>query len=90
MTKIEIKGNEIRKTAKKIVIEFMESAYECFPGNEGMKQSVIFRSCGFDWGNYENAPSSNQQYWIVALLRELEKEGRVERDCDTKRWRLLS
>ena len=48
----------------------------------------LFRMCGFDWGEYEKATSSNQQYWIVALVRELEAEGELERDLKTKHWRL--
>jgi len=44
--------------------------------------------CGFDWGEYEKATSSNQQYWVVALVRELENEGEIERDPSTKHWRL--
>lgn len=67
----------------------MQNDFDCCSNSEGLKQSVIFRKCGLDWGNYDNATSSNQQYWIVALLRELEKEGKVQRDPDSKKWRLI-
>jgi hypothetical protein len=41
-----------------------------------------------DWGDYPNATSSNQQYWVVALVRELEAEGKVERISESGPWRL--
>lgn len=47
-----------------------------------LKTAKIFRECGFDWGCYPNATSSNQQYWIVALLRGLEKEGKIKRNSE--------
>ena len=53
-----------------------------------MRLSPIFRACGFDWGEYEKATSSNQQYWVVALMRELEAEGKVERVSSSGPWRL--
>ena len=53
-----------------------------------MTQASIFRECGFDWGNYPVATSSNQQYWVVAILRELEKEGKVEQVYKHGPWRL--
>ena len=59
----------------------MHNNYSCSKAGKGIKQAEIFRECGLDWGSLENATSSNQQYWIVALLRELEKENMVERDC---------
>lgn len=66
----------------------MNGTEECRKGQAGMKQSEIFRRCGFDWGSYPNATSSNQQYWLVALLRELEAEGVVERLPRSGPWRL--
>ncbi|WP_198263192.1 hypothetical protein [sulfur-oxidizing endosymbiont of Gigantopelta aegis] len=54
----------------------------------GLKLAQTFRMCGFDWGEYEKATSSNQQYWIVALVRELEAKGELERDSKTKHWQL--
>ena len=82
-------GYNLRQEAKKIVLQFMNSTPECSSSSFGMKQAIIFRSCGLDWGPYDNATSSNQQYWIVALLRELESEGMVQRDLATKLWRLV-
>jgi len=81
-------GKEIRNFAKAMVLQFMQSHPDCRPNQNGIKLAEIFRSCGFNWGEYENATSSNQQYWVVALMRELEKEGKIERILDTKHWRL--
>ena len=81
------KGKALRNTAKEIVIEYMNQDPSCQNDSEGIRLSELFRNCGFDWGEYKNATSSNQQYWVVALIRELEKEGKVER-LESKRWRL--
>ena len=66
----------------------MSSKFECCSENLGMRQANIFRSCGFDWGK-KKCYISNQQYWIVALLRELESEGKIQRNPTTKLWRLI-
>ncbi|MBY8380047.1 hypothetical protein KXZ64_15735 [Klebsiella pneumoniae] len=55
---------------------------------KGIKQSEVFRLCGFDWGAKPKATSSNQQYWVVALLRELEEDGLVEQIKESGPWRL--
>jgi len=89
MTEYETRGNEIRHLSKTLVLHFMQATPSCHPGNEGMKLAQIFRECGFDWGEYKNATSSNQQYWVVALVRELEAEGKVERVSESGPWRLL-
>lgn len=88
MQDFEKRGISIRTQAKTLVLEYMQASIECRPGNEGLRQSQIFRDCGFDWGNYENAPSTQQDYWVVALLRELESEGKVERVKKSGPWRL--
>ncbi len=82
------RGEELWNSLKKLVYEYMLSKDECKNFNDGMKQSVIFRECGMDWGEKENCTSSNQQYWILAILRELEEEGKVQRDIISKKWRL--
>jgi hypothetical protein len=84
----EERGNRLRAEAKAIVYEFMRASDVCQPGREGMRLAPIFRACGFDWGEYEKATSSNQQYWVVALMRELEAEGKVERVSESGPWRL--
>ena len=81
-------GNEIRGMAKNLVFEFMKATWECQPGKEGMKLAQIFKRCGFDWGDYPKATSSNQQYWVSAIVRELEAEGKVERVSESGPWRL--
>ena len=88
MKAFEERGNRLRAEAKAIVYEFMRASALCQPGREGMRLAPIFRACGFDWGEYEKATSSNQQYWVVALMRELEAEGKVERVSESGLWRL--
>ena len=88
MSEYEVRGNEIRNLAKTLVLQFMQRHPDCRPNESGLKLAEIFRLCGFDWGEYQHATSSNQQYWIVALVRELEKEGKVQRIPDTKHWKL--
>lgn len=83
-----LQGNNLRDMAKKLVLDYMKATVECASSAEGVKQARIFHECGFDWGGYPNSTSSNQQYWVVALLRELEKEEKVCRDPATKKWRL--
>ena len=89
MSEYEEKGKQIRENTKELVLDFMNGTTECKPLNEGMTLAEIFRECGLDWGHYENATSSNQQYWLVALMREFEKEGIATRDLNTKKWRLV-
>jgi hypothetical protein len=88
MNEYQARGQALRIEAKALVLEFMQSSSDCQPGREGMRLSPIFRACGFDWGEYPKATSSNQQYWVVALVRELEAEGKVERVSPSGPWRL--
>ncbi len=88
MKAFEERGNRLRAEAKAIVYEFMRASALCQPGREGMRLAPIFRACGFDWGEYKKATSSNQQYWVVALMRELEAEGKVERVSESGPWRI--
>lgn len=82
------KGTELRREIKELVFDYMSNSPDCRAYDDGLKQAEIFRQCGLDWGEYPNATSSNQQYWIVALLRELESEGKVQRDIESKKWRI--
>ncbi|MBK1655964.1 hypothetical protein [Allochromatium vinosum] len=88
MSHFQERGLEIRAQAKSLVLEFMRASSSCQPGNEGMRLSAIFRACGFDWGTYPKATSTHQQYWVVALMRELEAEGQVEQTAASGPWRL--
>ena len=81
-------GAYLRNCYKELVYNFMKSKDICQSYNDGMKQADIFRDCGMDWGEKDNCTSSNQQYWIVAILRTLEEEGKIQRDNETKKWRL--
>lgn len=67
----------------------MHSTSVCHPGKKGIRLAQIFKKCGFDWGNYPKITSSNQQYWIAAILSELKKEGKVERVSESGPWRLV-
>ncbi len=89
MTEYETRGTEIRSLTKSLILHFMQATPACRPGNNGMKLAQIFRECGLDWGEHKNATSSNQQYWVVALIRELESEKKVERVSESGPWRLL-
>ena len=82
-------GENLRIKIKELVFDFMKNTPDCSANAQGLKQAEIFRECGLDWGEYPNATSSNQQYWIVALLRELEHEGKVKRDSVTKKWTIV-
>ena len=88
MKEFTARGEQLRADAKALVLEFMKASDLCQRGREGMRLSEIFRACGLDWGNYPNATSSNQQYWVVALVRELEAEGKIERVAQSGPWRL--
>lgn len=88
MTAFEMQGEKIRSLAKSLVLEFMIATDECQKAERGMKQAQIFKKCGLDYGNYPVATSSNQQYWLAAILWELKAEGKVERVYDSGPWRL--
>ena len=88
MSTFEERGAELRAGAKTILLDFMAGTPECQPGAVGLRLATLFRSCGFDWGSYPKATSSNQQYWIVALMKELEREGLVEQVSPSGPWRL--
>lgn len=88
MTAFERRGFEFRQEAKKIVLDFMKTFSDCSNNGEGLTQAAISRACNFEWGDYANTTSSQQQYWTVGLLRELEKEKLIIRDLHTKRWKL--
>lgn len=88
MSDFSKRGETVRETAKALVLDFMQATPACRPSAPGMRLAEIFRECGFDWGDYPKATSSNQQYWVVALVRELESEGKVEQLAPSGPWRL--
>ena len=87
-SRFEKAGDEIRKQTRELVLDFMKQSEECQLGAEGIKQAELFRVCGLDWGEQLTATSTQQNFWLVGLLRTLESEGIVERDVTTKKWRL--
>ena len=88
MDNFKQQGNEIRERAKQLVLDYMKSNSMCGVFGPGMKQAGMFRECGFDWRDYPQAPSRNQQFWIIAALKELEVEDKVEQVRSHGPWRL--
>ena len=82
-------GAELRLKIKDLVYLYMKSKPKCSSLSSGMRQAEIFKECGLDWGTFVGSSSSQQQFWIVGLLRELEREGKIQRDEYTKLWRLI-
>ena len=90
MDTYEKQGDEIRTLSKSLVIQFMISHSDCTPTGQGLRQAEIFRRCGFSYGDQDKADPPRQQYWVVALLRDLESEGMVEQVRESGPWRLAS
>lgn len=88
ITKYQISGNILRDQAKDLVLSYLKHNEDCWPNCEGIKQAELFRECGLDWGEQPNATSSQQQYWLVGMLRDFESQAIIERDKTTKKWRL--
>ena len=88
MRNIKNEGIAFRMQIKELVLDFLRSTEECSPEGEGMTQAKIFRECGLDWEDQPKAPSTQQQFWLVALLYVLEKEDLVQRDPVSKKWHL--
>ena len=82
----ETQGCDLRVKAKKLTLDFMRSKSSEY--ESGFRTADIFNSCGFNWGDYDSTKSTQQQYWVVAVLRELERDGEVKR-LHNKRWVLL-
>lgn len=83
-------GIVLRSKIKDLVLDFLKHQPECKPNASGLKQTVVFRKCGLDWGNKKRATSTNQQYWVIAVLRELEAKGMITQDIQSNQWRLLN
>ncbi|HCD5422572.1 hypothetical protein ACU6ZN_00325 [Klebsiella aerogenes] len=88
MNELKKQGLELRTKAKKLALAVLAMHPDGCINGKGVKQAEIFRLCGLDWGDYPKAPSTQQQYWAVALLRELEAEGKVEQVEEKGPWRL--
>lgn len=89
MTDFESRGRVLRDQTKKLILDLLNSSKEFGKDGSGIRTSQIFKVCGLDWGKYPKANSSRQQYWVVAAIRELEAEGKVERISESGPWRLL-
>ncbi|MGE0021040.1 MAG: hypothetical protein AB7S72_15310 [Draconibacterium sp.] len=88
MEKYSKEGTELRYIIKNLIMRFIKDSPECKSNAEGLRQTVIFRECGMDWGNKRKATSTNQQYWVIAALCELEEEGLIIQDLTNNKWRL--
>ena len=62
MSDFKQKGKKIREDAKNLVIEYMHQDPACQKNSDGIRLSELFRNCSFDWREYQNVTSSNQQY----------------------------
>ncbi|KAA6204632.1 MAG: hypothetical protein DU429_09065 [Candidatus Tokpelaia sp.] len=88
MNALQQQGFELRSKAKELALSALKKYPEGHKNGKGIRQAEIFRLCGLDWGDYAKAFSSQQQFWVVALLRELEAEGAVEQIRESDPWRL--
>ncbi|MFL0341156.1 hypothetical protein [Enterobacter ludwigii] len=88
MNELQKQGLELRTKAKELTLAALAKHPDGNINGKGVKQAEVFRLCGLDWGDYPKAPSTQQQYWAVALLRELESEGTVEQVKEKGPWRL--
>lgn len=88
MNELQQLGFELRVKAKELALSALAKHPDGRRNGKGVKQAEVFRLCGLDWGDYPKAPSTQQQYWAVALLRELESEGMVEQVEEKGPWRL--
>ncbi len=89
MDQFERRGAEIRGSVKSLILDFMDKQVDCQSTSDGLKQAQIFRACGLSWGDQEKATESNQQYWVIAALRELEAQHKVEQVSNAGPWRLV-
>ena len=90
MREFHDRGAALRAEAKALVLEFLDHQIDARPSGPGIRQAEIFRACGFDWGDFPKATSSNQQYWTVALLKQLEAEGKIIQVRESGPWRRVS
>ena len=78
---------ELRNKTKELTLAALaKHPYRRING-KGVKQAEVFRLWGFDWGDYPGAPGTQQQYWAVALLRELKSKVTVEKVEKNGPWR---
>ncbi|CAM6339585.1 hypothetical protein NOH08_20725 [Escherichia coli] len=88
MNELQHQGAELRNKAKELALRILRAHPDAQKNGKGVKQSEVFHLSGLNWGEKRKATSSHQQYWVVALLRELEEEGLVEQIEDRGPWRL--
>lgn len=90
MTNFKERGAQIRVIAMGLVVDYLEHHPDGRADGCGIKQSVICRECGLDWQHFDKATLSNQQYWTVAILKQLEEEGLVVQVRPSGPWRMAA
>lgn len=60
MEDFKSRGLKIRELSKELVMDFMQSSFECCKDGIGMTQTKIFNECGFGWENYPIATLTRQ------------------------------
>ncbi len=84
------RGREVRLLARQLVLDYLNTRPEAESRGPGISQTEISRACGLLWGDYPKSAATQQQYWIVGLLRQLEQEERISQDPVTRKWRCRS
>ena len=67
-------GLYIKEKTKSLIIKCMQTHFNhC---HNGLSQTKIFKGCNLGWGDKKNTTETQQQFWVVALLKELEEENK--------------
>ena len=81
-------GAQVCANAKRVALAYMRTRAECTCVAAGLFHTELFRGCGFEWKDCGGEEFVKQQYWMIGLLRTLERLGEVRFDAAKKLWRL--
>ncbi len=81
-------GAQVCANAKRVALAYMRTRAECAFVGAGLFHTELFRGCGFEWKDCGGEEFVKQQYWMIGLLRALERLGEVRFDGAKKLWRL--
>ena len=81
-------GAQVCANAKRVALAYMRTRAECAFVGAGLFHTELFRGCGFEWKDCGGEEFVKQQYWMIGLLRTLERLGEVRFDGAKKLWRL--
>lgn len=81
-------GAQVCANAKRVALAYMRTRAECTCVGAGLFHTELFRGCGFEWKDCGGEEFVKQQYWMIGLLRALERLGEVRFDGAKKLWRL--